>query len=333
MNEPNLPPLGIDIGKSSFHAALLQGQQQRVKSAQFENQPKGFEQLFEWLDTHHIQQVHACLEATNIYGQALAIALIERGHCVSIVNPMRVKGYAKSQLTRTKNDQADAGLIARFCRDLRPSLWQPPPAELLKLRSLSRRLGALEQMSTQEKNRLDLCEEGDELKEDILAHLAFLKAQVKQLKKRLSAAIETHPEIAAQQQLLVSIPGIGEHTAAIVLAEIGPIELFTSARQLAAFAGLTPRESLSGTSVKGKTRLCKIGNPRLRKALYFPALAAIRYSLPMQQFRARLLANGKNKMQVVGAIMHKLIRIIYGVLTSEQPFNPDKLGAAFEVAA
>jgi transposase len=145
----------------------------------------------------------------------------------------------------------------------------------------------------------------------------------------LSTAIALHPDLAAQQQLLTSIPGIGE----IVLAEIGSIELFGSARQLAAFAGLTPRESLSGTFVKGRTRLCKIGNPRLRKALYFPALSAIRYASPIQQFREQLLARGKNKMQVVGAVMHKLIRIIYGVLSSQQPFNPDILWPAHEAEA
>jgi transposase len=333
MNGSKRPTLGIDIGKRSFHVALLSGEQQRAKSAQFENRPAGFGQLSKWLESHDIKKVHACLEATNIYGHALATELVERGHCVSIVNPMRIKGYAKSQLTRTKNDQADAGLIARFCRDLRPSLWQPLPAEIQQLRSLSRRLGALEQMSTQEQNRLALCDEQDELREDILAHLAFLSNQVKQIKKRLSTAIALHPDLAVQQQLLTSIPGIGEQTAAIVLAEIGSVELFGSARQLAAFAGLTPRESLSGTSVKGKTRLCKIGNPRLRKALYFPALSAIRYSSPIQQFREQLLGRGKNKMQVVGAVMHKLIRIIYGVLNSQQPFNPDILWPAHKVEA
>lgn len=332
MNLSTLPPLGIDIGKRSFHAALLSGKQQRTKSAQFENTPDGFVALGQWLESHHLKQVHACLEATNIYGQALATELIEQGHQVSIVNPMRVKGYAKSQLSRTKNDQADAGLIARFCRDLRPSLWQPLPAEIMQLRKFSRRLGALEQMLTQEKNRLKLCDEQDDLREDILAHIAFLSTQAKQVKKRLKAAIDVHPDLANQHQLLASIPGIGAQTAAVVLAEIGSVELFGSARQLAAFAGLTPRESLSGTSVRGKTRLCKIG-PRLRKALYFPALTAIRYVPPIQHFRERLLARGKNKMQVVGAVMHKLIRIIYGVLNAQQPFDPDKLWPGHQALA
>jgi transposase len=125
--------------------------------------------------------------------------------------------------------------------------------------------------------------------------------------------------------LLTSIVGIGDYTASVILAEIGSICLFSSARQWAAFAGLTPQEHQSGTSVQGKTRLCKIGKVRLRKALYFPALNLIRRCPQIQAFRNRLLAKGKNKMQVVGAVMHKLIRVVYGVLHSRQPFDPAKL--------
>jgi transposase len=105
MTALSLPPLGIDMGKQTFHAALLIGPQQRVQSAQFANTAPGFEQLSQWLDTHPFEQVHACLEATNIYGLALATDLLERGHQVSIVNPMCVKGYAKSQLPARRMTQ------------------------------------------------------------------------------------------------------------------------------------------------------------------------------------------------------------------------------------
>lgn len=137
--------------------------------------------------------------------------------------------------------------------------------------------------------------------------------------------IQTQATLNAQQELLVSIVGVGEYTAAVVLAEIGSVSLFASARQLAAFADLTPQEHQSGTSVQGKTRLCKVGSVRLRKALYFPALNLIRRCPQIQAFRDRLLAAGKTKMQVVGAVMPKLIRVIDGVLHSGQPFDPAKL--------
>ncbi|MEO1348281.1 MAG: IS110 family transposase [Cyanobacteria bacterium J06635_15] len=315
-------PLGIDISKANFHVALLKGQKQS-KYQQFTNDSQGFAALSQWLVQQGIEQIHGCLEATSIYGHALALYLHQQGHQVSIVNPMRIKGYAKSQLSRTKSDRADAKLIAQFCRDLKPSPWQPSEAEVSTLQGYTRRLDALEQMLTQEKNRLKITPE--DLKADIEAHIKFLQAQVKSVKKRLLEHVQAHDLLKQQHQLLTTIVGVGDSTAARVLAEIGSIRHFASARQLAAFAGLTPQEHLSGTSVHGKTRLCKIGNRRLRKALYFPALNLMRRCTQAQVFRERLLAAGKPKMQVVGAMMHKLIRIIYGVLKSGQPFDPDKL--------
>lgn len=314
--------LGIDISKATFDVALLRGNK-RAKVSHFTNDPEGFEHLRQWLKTQQVEQVHACLEATNIYGHALATDLYEHDHRVSIVNPVRIKGYAKSQLSRTKNDRADAGLIARFCGDLKPSPWQPAPAEIAKLQGYARRLEALEQMITQEKNRFLLSDA--ETQADIEAHLQFLQGQVDALKKRLHAHIQAHDRLAQHHQLLTSIVGIGDKTAALVLAEIGSLHQFQSARQLAAYAGLTPQEFTSGSSVNGKTRLCKIGNAHLRKALYFPALSAIRYCPEIQAFKARLLHAGKNKMQVIGAVMHKLIRVIFGVLKSGQPFDAQKL--------
>ena len=321
MSEPLLP-LGIDISKAHFHVALLKGEKQ-FKYHAFTNNAEGFEQLSRWLEQQGVGGIHGCLEATSVYGHALAIYLHQQGHQVSIVNPLRVQGYGKSQLCRTKTDRADAKLIARFCRDLKPAPWQPVEAEVMRLQAYTRRLDALEQMLTQEKNRLTITP--DELKADIEAHLQFLQEQVEAVKKRLLEHIQAHDGLKHQHQLLTTIVGVGAATAARVLAEIGTIEHFSSARQLAAFAGLTPQERESGSSVQGKTRLCKIGNRRLRKALYFPALNWIRLCPQVQRFRERLLAAGKQKMQVVGALMHKLIRVIYGVLNSGQPFDPDKL--------
>lgn len=316
-------PLGIDISKATFDVALL-NEGHRAKRAKFENTLSGFEALSQWLKTQGVPSVHACLEATNIYGHALATYLYYQGHAVSIVNPARVKGYAQSQLSRTKNDAADAGLNARFCRDLKPSLWHPAPAAVAKLQSMTRRLEALEQMMTQEKNRLDLCDDPD-LRAEIEAHIKFIEEQAKTVKQRSQKHIQADESLAEDLQLLTSITGIGLHTAAIILGEIGSVEVFGSARQLAAFAGLTPREFKSGTSINGKTRLCKIGSAHLRKALYFPALTLIRHCPEIQAFRRRLLDHGKPKMAVVGAVMHKLIRVVYAVLTSRQKFDPQKL--------
>lgn len=123
---------------------------------------------------------------------------------------------------------------------------------------------------------------------------------MKALKQQLRTHIQSHEPLPAQADLLDSIVGIGPDTAARLLAEIGDIKTFGSARQLAAYAGLTPQEHTSGTSVQGKTRLCKIGNARLRKALYFPAIAFLRCAPELQPWAERLAAAGKTKWRSSG---------------------------------
>ncbi len=322
MNEP-LIPLGIDVSKATLHAALLVPGRAKPVYQSFSNDEAGFEALQTWLIARDATVVHGCLEATSIYGHPVAIWLHQQGHRVSIVSPVRIHGYAKSQLKRTKADRPDATLMAQFCRDLAPSPWQPSATEIQDLQDYIRRLDALTHRLSQEKNRLEITPAA--LKPDIDAHIAFLEGQVKSLKKRFHEPIQAHDPLKTQADLLVSIVGIGPDTAARLLAEIGDIKAFRSARQLAADAGLTPQEHSSGTSVQGKTRLCKIGNARLRKALYFPALAFLRCAPELQPWRDRLAAAGKTKMAIIGAAMHKLIRIVYGVLSSGQKYDPSKL--------
>ncbi|PSN14837.1 IS110 family transposase [filamentous cyanobacterium CCT1] len=316
-------PVGIDVSKATLHVAILFPERTKPLYQSFDNYDAGYAALQAWLVERGVSCAHVCLEATSSYGHGVATALHQQGHRVSIVNPVRIHGYAKSQLKRTKADRPDATLIAQFCRDLAPSAWQPSAADIDTLQAYTRRLDALTGMLTQEKNRLSISPEA--LKADIEAHITFLEAQVKALKKQLHAHIKRHERLQAQADLLVSIVGIGADTAARLLAEIGDINAFGSARQLAAYAGLTPQEHTSGTSVNGKTRLCKIGNARIRKALFFPALTLLRRAPELQPWRQRLVAAGKSKMAIVGATMHKLIRIVYGILVSGQKYDPTKL--------
>lgn len=172
--------LGIDMGKASFHAAVLKQGDNRASVREFANSEEGFEALREWLEQQGLEQVHGCMEATSLYGHALATDLHTQGCVVSIVNPTRVKGYGQSQLRRTKNDRADAKLIAQFCRDIKPAAWQPSKVMVQELQAFTRRLEALERMVTQEKNRLDITPAA--LKPDIEAHIQFLKGQMTTVK-------------------------------------------------------------------------------------------------------------------------------------------------------
>jgi transposase len=314
-------PLGIDISKSKFDVCLIR-EGGRLRHRVFPNSPAGFSQLSAWLLKHKVGHVHACLEATGSYGEALTDYLHGAGHVVSVVNPAAVKAYGQSRLSRTKTDKADAALIAQFCAERRPPAWQPLPAEIRELQALVRRLDSLLEMRQMEQNRLDVAAT-TAVKESLAEHITFLNEEVTRTERLIRTHIDAHPGLRGQRELLMSIPGIGETTAAKILGEILDVKLYSGARQLAAFAGLAPRLHESGSSVRRKAHLSKTGAPRLRKALYFPAIAAIRYNPYIKDLSERLRARGKCPMQVIGAAMRKLIHIAYGVLRSGKPFDPE----------
>jgi transposase len=318
----NLPCLGIDIAKVKFNVCLLQ-LSGKLKHKVFANNAAGFAQLHEWLEKQGVKQVHACLEATGTYGEALSHYLHDRGHRVSVMNPAAIKAFAASRLSRTKTDRVDAELIARFCLAHQPPAWTPPAPEVRELQALVRRLESLIEMRVAEENRLSAGLTVVAVRTSVEEMIAHLKEQITRTEKLLRKHIDKHPGLKQQSALLNSIPGIANTTAALLLAEVPNIKHYRSARQVAAFAGLVPRERQSGSSVKGRVRLSKIGNARLRKALYFPAITALRCSPFFQQWAEGLRARGKSKMSVIGATMRKLIHIAYGVLKSGRPFDPE----------
>jgi transposase len=311
--------LGIDIAKAKFVVALLTPDG-KLRRKSCSNTVTGFAELGGWLQRHHVTHVHACLEATGTYGEALAAWLHDAGHTVSVVNPAVIHAYARSLLTRSKTDQIDADVIARFTATQQPPIWTPPAPEIRALQALIRRLDALHGMRTQELNRLAAGVLVPEVRASIDAVLTNLDAQIAHVQRLIRAHIDQHPGLRAHRDLLTSIPGIGEATAAVLLAELFDKQ-YASARQAAAFAGLVPRLIESGT-LRGRSRLSKIGPGRLRKALYFPAIAALRFNPTIRAVRQRLHAAGKPPMVIIGAAMRKLIHLAYGVLKSGRAYEP-----------
>lgn len=311
--------LGIDISKRSFDAALLK--EGKLQHRTFKNNSDGFASLFKWLSKQQIDQLHICLEATGVYGEPLAEYLYDNGFLVSMVNPARVKGFAQSELRRSKTDKQDAGLIARFCASMKPEPWHPQPKEVRQLRDLVRRLEALNEMRQQECNRLEGA--SDIIHEQLERHVSFLDAEIRDTKKRISQHIDNHPDLKHRKRLLESIPGIGDATISVILSEFSDIGQFRNAKALAAFMGVAPKVRQSGTSLRERGMMSKMGRKALRKAFFMPALVALRYNPVIIELKERLSAAGKPKMAIVGAAMRKLIHIIYGVLKHGVPFNPN----------
>ena len=313
--------LGIDVSKKSLDVALLRaGAKPRHKV--FSNDADGHQALLAWLTEHGAQVVHACLEATGTWACDVALALHAAGHRVSLVNPAQIHAFGRSGLKRTKTDKADAFLIARFCEMHQPPAWTPLSPQLQQLQGLIRRLEHLDEMLTMEKNRLSSGGVCDPVEASITEHIAYLEEQMEKTRRHIKEHIDDDPDLRTNAKLLESIPGIGTATAALLLAELGDMTQFSSARQVAAFAGVVPRLRESGTSVKGRARLSKVGSSRLRKSLYYPAITALRFNPLIKAFGLRLSAQGKSKMLIIGAAMRKLLHIVYGVLKSQRPFDP-----------
>jgi transposase len=310
--------LGIDMAKAKFNVTLQfpDGRRRRKVCA---NAPAGFVELAGWLRRHDAGSVHACLEATGTYGEALATMLYDAGHRVSVLNPAVIYHYAKSQLSRAKTDRVDADLIAEYTATQHPLLWTPAPRETRELQALVRRLDALLGMQTDERNRAQAGQLTLAVQQSIAAVLANLEEQIDVVRQQIRDHIDQFPGLRAQRDLLTSIPGIGEATAALLLAELFN-KTFASARQAAAFAGVVPRVADSGT-VQGRRVLSKTGSSRLRKGLYFPAIAALRCNPSIHPLSARLGAAGKPKMLIIGAAMRKLIHVAFGVLKSGRPYD------------
>lgn len=311
--------LGIDIAKAKVAVALLTPDG-KLKRKSCSNTAAGFGELGGWLQRQGVRHVHACLEATGTYGEALALWLHEAGHVVSVVNPAIIHAFARTQLARAKTDAIDAALIARFTATQTPAPWTPPAPEVRALQALVRRLDALHQMRTQETNRLAAGGSVPAVHASIAAVLASLEDQIAHVQRLIREHFDQHPPLRHQRDLLTSIPGIGETTAAVLLAELFT-KRFTSARQAAAFAGLVPRVHESGT-LHRRGRLSKIGSARLRKALYFPALTALRHNPTIRVVHVRLRAVGKPPLVIVGAAMRKLVHLAFGVLKSGRAYEP-----------
>jgi len=311
--------LGVDIAKRKFDVALLMND--KLKHKVFANTQEGFAELSAWLKKQGVDHVHACLEASSIYGVGLATFLYDAGQNVSVVNPARIKGFARSELLRTKNDKVDAGLIARFCATMHPESWVPLAPEIRTLQALVRRVDALLVMRTQELNRVEATHET--VASSVQEHIVYLDQEIKKLKKQIADHIKQHPGLRTKRDLLGSIPGIGETTIATILAELALFEKCDRVQKVVAYIGLAPREFTSGSSIKGKPRLCKVGNARMRKALYMPSLVAMQCNPVIISFSRRLTERGKNGKVIVCAVMRKLVHIIVGVLKSGRPFDPN----------
>lgn len=311
--------VGMDVSKAFFDAFVAVGKAGRHH--QFPNSEKGVEALLLWCEKWKVTEPHFCMEATGSYSSKLAKALHQKNFQVSVVNPYCIRKFAQSKLRRTKTDKLDAKIIAEYCESNQPRLWQPVPPEMEELQTLVRRLYDLTKMRTQELNRSASNSFADSTMRSVKRMLAFIDDEMKKLERRIERLYQQHAYLRERRDLLLSVPGVGDITANVVLAEVPSIDMFMNAKQLVAFAGLSPEEKSSGSSIRGKQMISKKGRTRLRSVLYWPAVSASMHNPIIKSFCERLESKGKPRMKVLTAAMRKLLHIIFGVLKSGKPFS------------
>lgn len=314
--------VGIDIAKHTFDIATLQSNGKHRTKARLPNDLKGFEVLQQWLLKHADPQAWIVMEATNVYHEALAEWLLRQGYRVCVLNPAQPAFYARSQLQRVKTDKVDAKLLAdygsRHLAELRS--WQPEAPEIRRLKALVHRLKDLQDLEQIERNRLEVTDES-KVRDSIQSVLDHLQQQTDATLKAIKQHFDDNDDLRGKRDLLTSIDGIADTTAALLLAELGDIQRFENSKAVTAFSGLNPRLQESG-KYRGQTRISRMGSARLRAGLYMPAVSSLSHNQAICEMAERMRARGKAGKQIVCAAMRKLLCIAYGVLKSGKPFEP-----------
>ena len=221
-------------------------------------------------------------------------------------------------MVRTKTDKVDASVIARFCRSQSPEPWHPPSPRMWELRALVRRCAALR---VQELQRRAQGTASALVAASLECTIASLDGEIKAISDTVTALIQADDHLRTSHDLLTSIPGLGSQSAAVLLAEISDFRAFGHNKQITAFVGLNPQDRQSGSSVRGRARISKVGNARLRAILYMCALTARRHNPTLKTFADRLRDTGKSPKVVLLAVARKLLVIAYGIMKTRRPFE------------
>lgn len=322
--------VGIDV--SAKHLVVqLQDPKGVIHSLEFDNTSTGHRQLAKKLSKKG-RRTRVCLEWTGNYSLDVALALDQApGIELMIVNPKAAHNFAQALLKRSKTDNIDSRLLLEFVQRMPFQPWQAPSLTRLQLRATARRIRALTQMSTQEKNRLHSTEFGQQIHQPIRqalqAHLKHLKRQIQKLEESATDLVWNDAELRQQMVHLTSIKGIARTSALQILAELCVLPPDMTDRQWVAHAGLDPRHHESGSCVHKTTPISRTGNSHLRAALYMPALTTVQFEPNVRAFYQKLLQRGKKPLQALVAVMRKLLHSIHAMLRQGRDFEGHKFFA------
>jgi transposase len=298
-----------------------------VANSAFKNTDAGFIALINWVNKLTIKDIYLrfVMEATGVYHESFAYYLNDNHYELTIVLPNKISNFMRTLESRTITDKTCAQAIAQFGLEKKLAPWVRPNATYKVLQQLSRERDQLVDERIVVKNRLHAEKaEGKPNQssiERLLARINFLNGQEKAIKDDIKLVLKTDEKLQKDIKNICTIPGVGELTAVVAIAETNGFELINSSKQLVSYAGLDVKEKQSGTSVKGKPKISKKGNKNLRKAMHMPSLSAVKYIQPHREMYIRLIGKSGIKMQALMAIQRKILVLIYTLYKNKTIFD------------
>ncbi|AGA76927.1 IS110 family transposase [Echinicola vietnamensis] len=325
--------IGIDVamGELVCNFSLLTDELKiKLNSCEvFKNKPTGFVKLLKWAEKHKTAEgeILFVMEATGVYHEKLAHWLHGQSRKVAIVLPNKISNYSKTLDVKTVTDKTAAEAIARFGLERHLETWLPPKQLFREIKQLTREREQIVAERVVIKNQLhaekvQAFPNKNSIKR-LNSRLRLLNKQEAEIKTEIRQLINQDQKVKQDVANMTSIPGVGELTAAIVLAETNGFELIKNKRQLASYAGFDVKEKQSGISVKGKPKISKKGNRYLRKAVHLPALSAVKHCEQYKNTYARLVGRHGIKMKALVAVQRKILELMYILYKTETVFDPD----------
>jgi transposase len=324
---------GIDVAQKELVVSLGRMDQELTIEIfdykVFPNSPNGFKLLTKWVEKQFKNDVKVryVMEATGVYHEALAYYITDYGSEVSIVLPNKISNFFRTLDINTITDKTASQAITRFGLERKLDVWQKPKKIFRELKQLTRERDQIIADRTVLKNQLH-AEKAEAIPNQssinrINKRIRLIDKQDLEIKSEISALVKKDKDLVDKINKIVTIPGVGKLTAVIVLAETNGFEMIKNSRQLVSYSGLDVKLKDSGTSVKGKPRISKKGNRHLRKAMYMPALSAMKCNDLHRALFVRLVSKHGIKMKAAVAVQRKLLQLIYVIFKTDRPFDND----------
>lgn len=306
--------IGIDISKDTFDVWNPE-----IGHICLANTRKGFKELQEFIN----KNTWCVMEATGSYHQQLAQYLYDNKYPVCVLNPMIIKRFIQMKLQHNKTDKSDAKMIALYAQEQSLEVWSPEPLYIQECKILNTTISLYFKQSTALKNKLHSLEyKGIKgvVFHSLNRQVKQLQKEIKLLENQVEALIKEH-----ESEMLTnisSISGIGRKTAMMLIANTYAFKSFDHYTQVSAYFGLAPIERTSGSSIRGRSRISKKGNPIVRNHLFLCSFTACQYNPQCKALYERIVAKGKSKKLALIAVCNKLLKQSFAIAKSGIPYDP-----------